>query len=59
MRFLGVTTNPLLTFPGGIQIGANVNVPQATSERKFQFQRRLLLAGGQPQHEVWNELHQH
>lgn len=34
---LGVTTNPLLTFPGGIQIGANVNVPQATSERKFQF----------------------
>jgi Carboxypeptidase regulatory-like domain/TonB dependent receptor len=36
-EILGVTTNPLLTFPGGIQIGANVNVPQATSERKFQF----------------------
>ncbi|MEK6281053.1 MAG: TonB-dependent receptor [Acidobacteriota bacterium] len=34
---LGVTTNPLLTFPGGIQIGANVNVPQATLERKYQF----------------------
>ncbi len=34
---LGVTTNPLLTFPGGIQIGANVNAPQATTERKFQF----------------------
>src|SRR4030095_15226793 len=34
---LGVTTNPLLTFPGGVQIGANVNVPQATQERKFQF----------------------
>ncbi len=34
---LGVTTNPLLAFPGGIQIGANVNVPQATTERKYQF----------------------
>ncbi len=33
---LGVTS-PSLTFPGGIQIGANVNVPQATLERKFQF----------------------
>ena len=34
---LGVTTNPRITFPGGIEIGANVNVPQATEERKFQF----------------------
>lgn len=34
---LGVTTNPLLTFPGGIQIGANVNAPQSTLERKYQF----------------------
>jgi hypothetical protein len=34
---LGVTTNPNLTFPGGITIGQNINVPQATSERKFQF----------------------
>lgn len=34
---LGVTTEPLLTFPGGIQIGSNVNVPQATLVRKFQF----------------------
>lgn len=34
---LGVSTNPLLTFPGGIQIGANTNVPQATTERKYQF----------------------
>jgi hypothetical protein len=34
---LGVTTNPRITFPGGIEIGANVNVPQATSERKYQF----------------------
>ena len=34
---LGVTTNPQLIFPGGITIGANTNVPQATTERKFQF----------------------
>ena len=34
---LGVTTDPQLTFPGGITIGANTNVPQATTERKFQF----------------------
>jgi hypothetical protein len=34
---LGVTTNPQLQFPGGITIGANTNVPQATTERKFQF----------------------
>lgn len=43
---LGVTTNPLLTFPGGIQIGANVNVPQATSERKFQFRDDFSLQAG-------------
>lgn len=34
---LGVTTNPLLTFPGGVQIGSNTNVPQATLEKKYQF----------------------
>ncbi|MBA2525809.1 MAG: carboxypeptidase regulatory-like domain-containing protein [Pyrinomonadaceae bacterium] len=38
---LGVTTNPRLCFSGcpagGIEIGANVNVPQATTERKYQF----------------------
>ena len=34
---LGVTTDPQLQFPGGITIGANTNVPQATEERKFQF----------------------
>lgn len=34
---LGVTTEPQLQFPGGITIGANTNVPQATTERKFQF----------------------
>lgn len=34
---LSVTNAPLLTFPGSIQIGANVNTPQATTERKYQF----------------------
>lgn len=34
---LAVTTNPQLQFPGGITIGANTNVPQATTERKYQF----------------------
>lgn len=33
---LGVTTDPQLIFPGGITIGANTNVPQATTVRKFQ-----------------------
>jgi hypothetical protein len=33
---LGVTTNPNLVFPS-VQSGANVNVPQETIERKFQF----------------------
>ena len=33
---LGVTTNPNLLFPS-VQSGANVNVPQQTKERKFQF----------------------
>ncbi|HLL77576.1 MAG TPA: TonB-dependent receptor [Pyrinomonadaceae bacterium] len=36
-EILGVTTNPRLTFPGGIEIGPNVNTPQATLERKYQF----------------------
>lgn len=33
---LGVTTNPNLLFPS-VQTGANVNVPQQTKERKYQF----------------------
>jgi hypothetical protein len=36
-EILGVTTNPRLVFPGGIEIGPNINTPQATLERKFQF----------------------
>lgn len=43
---LGVTTNPRITFPGGIEIGANVNVPQATSERKYQFRDDFSLQAG-------------
>jgi hypothetical protein len=43
---LGVTTNPRITFPGGIEIGANVNVPQATSERKYQFRDDFSFQAG-------------
>lgn len=43
---LGVTTNPRITFPGGVEIGANVNVPQATSERKYQFRDDFSLQAG-------------
>ncbi|MGH9882861.1 MAG: TonB-dependent receptor domain-containing protein, partial [Pyrinomonadaceae bacterium] len=35
-NILGVTTDPNLTFPS-VQSGANINVPQQTKERKFQF----------------------
>ena len=40
---LGVTENPRITFPGGIEIGANVNVPQATEERKYQLRDDFSL----------------
>ncbi|MGI8408551.1 MAG: TonB-dependent receptor, partial [Pyrinomonadaceae bacterium] len=43
---LAVTTAPLLTFPGGIQIGANTNAPQATTERKYQFRDDITLIKG-------------
>jgi hypothetical protein len=37
-EILGVTTNPRLVFgTSGIEIGPNVNTPQATLERKYQF----------------------
>jgi hypothetical protein len=45
-EILGVTTNPRLVFPGGVEIGANVNVPQATSERKFQFRDDFSWTAG-------------
>jgi len=35
-KILSVTDKPLLDFPS-VQSGANVNVPQKTTERKFQF----------------------
>ena len=43
---LAVTTNPQLQFPGGITIGANTNVPQATTERKFQFRNDFSWLAG-------------
>lgn len=36
-ELLSVTDRPLMVFPGGIQVGANTNVPQSTTERKYQF----------------------
>src|SRR5262245_35855701 len=39
---LGVTTNPNIVFPS-VQSGANVNVPQETIERKFQFRDDFSL----------------
>ena len=43
---LAVTTNPQLQFPGGITIGANTNVPQATTERKYQFRNDFSWTAG-------------
>jgi hypothetical protein len=45
-EILGVTTNPRLTFPGGIEIGPNVNTPQATLERKYQFRDDFTMQVG-------------
>ena len=42
---LGVTTNPNIVFPS-VQTGANVNVPQETIERKFQFRDDFSLVTG-------------
>jgi hypothetical protein len=36
-EILSVTDLPNITFPGGVQIGQNPNVPQATSIRKYQI----------------------
>jgi hypothetical protein len=44
-EILGVTTNPNLVFPS-VQSGANVNVPQQTIERKFQFRDDFSLLKG-------------
>ncbi len=42
---LGITTNPNIVFPS-VQTGANVNVPQQTIERKFQFRDDFSLIEG-------------
>ena len=42
---LGVTTDPNIVFPS-VQTGANVNVPQQTIERKFQFRDDFSLVKG-------------
>ncbi|HBB89799.1 MAG TPA: hypothetical protein DC047_19505 [Blastocatellia bacterium] len=44
-NILGVTTNPNLVFPS-VQSGANVNVPQQTKERKFQFRDDISVLRG-------------
>ncbi|MGI8838366.1 MAG: carboxypeptidase regulatory-like domain-containing protein [Pyrinomonadaceae bacterium] len=49
-EILGVTTNPRLCFSacpaGGIEIGPNINTPQATLERKFQFRDDFTMQAG-------------
>ncbi len=42
---LGITTNPNLVFPS-VQSGANVNVPQQTKERKYQFRDDISVLSG-------------
>ncbi|HEV2707139.1 MAG TPA: carboxypeptidase regulatory-like domain-containing protein [Pyrinomonadaceae bacterium] len=42
---LAVTDNPNLTFPS-VQTGANVNVPQQTKQRKFQFRDDFSIQTG-------------
>src|SRR5260370_2204621 len=42
---LGITTNPNLVFPS-VQSGANVNVPQQTTERKYQFRDDISVLSG-------------
>lgn len=45
-ELLPVSSNPLLTFPGGIAIGPPANVPQSTTERKYQFRNDFSVATG-------------
>ncbi len=44
-QILGVTNTPNITFPS-VQTGANVNVPQKTTEQKFQFRDDFSLQSG-------------
>ena len=43
---LGVTTDPQMIFPSNITIGANTNVPQATTSRKYQFRNDFSWTSG-------------
>ncbi len=46
-EILGVTTNPRITFLTGVaEIGPNVNTPQATLERKYQFRDDFSMLAG-------------
>lgn len=47
-EILGVTSNPLVTFgnPSSVQIGPNTNVPQSTTERKYQFRDDVSVIRG-------------
>jgi hypothetical protein len=46
-EILGVTTNPRITFLTGVaEIGPNVNTPQATLERKYQFRDDFSWVAG-------------
>ena len=42
---LAVTENPNITFPS-VQTGANINVPQQTKQRKFQFRDDFSMQSG-------------
>lgn len=44
-EILGVTSDPNIVFPS-VQSGANVNVPQQTKERKFQFRNDVSVLRG-------------
>jgi hypothetical protein len=44
-NILGVTSDPNIIFPS-VQSGANVNVPQQTKERKFQFRDDISVLSG-------------
>jgi outer membrane receptor protein involved in Fe transport len=44
-ELLGVTTQPLLTFPS-VTTGANINTPQATLEQKWQFRDDFTWQAG-------------
>jgi Carboxypeptidase regulatory-like domain/TonB dependent receptor len=45
-EILSVTDLPNITFPGGVQIGQNPNVPQATLIRKYQFRDDFSWVSG-------------